>query len=168
MPFTVADVDKHNKGLSDKQKKQWVEVANSVLDDGGNDAKAIRMANGVVKKDTDIDVEAEKERIAKGYVPWGITTFDELDDFRAAQEQAYEINTLLDDFIGISLSIANSFGIDNKAELIMQAAEELKTRIGELQIKQRGEEDDLMKGNVDMDNPIDVHYALMEEGFVEP
>jgi hypothetical protein len=55
MPWTIADVDKHKKGLSDKQKKQWVAVANSVLakciKDGGTDATcaptAIREANGV-------------------------------------------------------------------------------------------------------------------------
>ena len=31
MPWTVDDVDKHKKGLSDKQKKQWVRIANAVL-----------------------------------------------------------------------------------------------------------------------------------------
>lgn len=56
MPWTTADVDRHKKGLSDKQKAQWVAVANSVLakciKDGGTDAtcapSAIRQANGVV------------------------------------------------------------------------------------------------------------------------
>ena len=55
MPWTVADVDKHKKGLSDKGKAQWVAVANSVLakciKNGGTDAtcapSAIRQANGV-------------------------------------------------------------------------------------------------------------------------
>lgn len=57
LPWTIDDVEKHKKGLSEKQKKQWVEVANSALqkclDDGGTDEdcapKAIRQANGVVK-----------------------------------------------------------------------------------------------------------------------
>lgn len=54
MPWTVADVDKHKKGLTDKQKEQWVKVANSALkacqEKGGKDcdASAIRQANGVV------------------------------------------------------------------------------------------------------------------------
>ena len=56
MPWTVEDVDKHKKGLSDKKKKQWVRIANAVLakcvKDGGTDEecapKAIRQANGVV------------------------------------------------------------------------------------------------------------------------
>lgn len=53
MPWSVADVDSHKKGLSLEQKKKWVSVANSVLKkclaDGGTDAtcapKAIRVAN---------------------------------------------------------------------------------------------------------------------------
>jgi len=56
MPYTLKDVDKHNKGLSKKQKAQWVAVANSVLDKcikNGDDestcaASAIKQANGVV------------------------------------------------------------------------------------------------------------------------
>lgn len=56
MPWTKSDVDRFNKGLSDKQKSQWVAVANSALkkcqDDGGDncDASAIRQANAAVKK----------------------------------------------------------------------------------------------------------------------
>ena len=56
MPWTVADVEEHNKGLSAKKKKQWVSVANSALQkciaDGGTDEScapgAIRQANAVV------------------------------------------------------------------------------------------------------------------------
>ena len=54
MPWTVKDVEKHNKGLTDAQKKRWVEVANLTLENcrkkGGKDcdAFAIRQANGVV------------------------------------------------------------------------------------------------------------------------
>ena len=58
MPWSVEDVDSKVKGLTDKQKKQWVAIANSTRDecisDGGDektcDAKAIRIANGTVKK----------------------------------------------------------------------------------------------------------------------
>lgn len=57
MPWTTDDVEEHKRGLSAKKKKQWVEVANSVLRkcmaDGGTEetcaASAIRQANGVVK-----------------------------------------------------------------------------------------------------------------------
>lgn len=54
MPWTVDDVNRFKKGLTAKQKKQWVAVANSVLEkcrkDGGSncEAKAIRQASGSV------------------------------------------------------------------------------------------------------------------------
>ena len=54
IPWTKKDVPKHKKGLTEKQKEKWVEIANSVLKqckkDGGKDceAKAIRTANSKV------------------------------------------------------------------------------------------------------------------------
>jgi hypothetical protein len=60
MPWTVADVEKHNKGLGDSQKARWVAVANSALkscmEKGGSEsecaASAIRQANGVVANES--------------------------------------------------------------------------------------------------------------------
>ena len=56
MPWSKSDVSRFKSGLSDAQKEQWVEVANSALqqclDNGGSqencEASAIRQANGVV------------------------------------------------------------------------------------------------------------------------
>jgi len=56
MPWTIADVDSKKAGLSAKQKRQWVEVANSALErclaDGRSqkvcEASAIKQANSVV------------------------------------------------------------------------------------------------------------------------
>ena len=50
MPWTVDDVEKHQKGLSDHQKKVWVAVANSVLAKTGDDGSAIRQANGAANR----------------------------------------------------------------------------------------------------------------------
>ncbi len=78
MPWTVDDVEAHNKGLSDSAKKRWVAVANSVrakcLADGGKegdcDASAIRQANGVVKGNEE---ELETDEVT--------LTPDEADDY---------------------------------------------------------------------------------------
>jgi len=56
MPWSVSDVESHKKGLSEKGKKQWCRVANSVLkrlmEKGMSEkeaaASAIKQANGVV------------------------------------------------------------------------------------------------------------------------
>lgn len=66
MPWKVSDVDTHKKGLTPKQKRQWVAVANSVmaacLKDGGTDAtcapQAIQQASGVVNKMLDVPTVA--------------------------------------------------------------------------------------------------------------
>lgn len=50
MPWSVSDVDKHIKGLSDTEKKRWVATANSCLADGKDDGTCVRLANGVVSK----------------------------------------------------------------------------------------------------------------------
>jgi uncharacterized protein YdaT len=51
MPWTARDVSRHNKSVkSPKRKKQWRDVANSILKRTGDDARAIRGANSVVKK----------------------------------------------------------------------------------------------------------------------
>ncbi len=65
MPWTVADVDKHKKGLTDRQKKQWVRIANSALAAcvarGGRrqacEASAIRQANGTVGTSSEGDMK---------------------------------------------------------------------------------------------------------------
>jgi hypothetical protein len=51
VPWTTQDVGKKNsKVKSAKRRKQWVDVANSVLKRTGDDATAIKEANGVAKK----------------------------------------------------------------------------------------------------------------------
>jgi uncharacterized protein YdaT len=51
MPWTPADAKEHTKEAKTKaEQKQWAEVANSVLAHSGDEGKAIRMANSVVRK----------------------------------------------------------------------------------------------------------------------
>jgi Putative phage serine protease XkdF len=63
MPWTVEDVDSHKKGLTPKQKRTWVHIANnalsSCLDEGKSqtfcEGRAIRMASGSVDKEMPSD-----------------------------------------------------------------------------------------------------------------
>lgn len=51
MPWTPKDATRHTKkAKSAKSKRQWRDVANSVLKKTGNDGRAIREANAVVGK----------------------------------------------------------------------------------------------------------------------
>lgn len=53
MPWTEDDVDRHHKGLSDAEKRQWVAVANQQLAQHGDEGRAIREANAVVNRRDD-------------------------------------------------------------------------------------------------------------------
>jgi hypothetical protein len=49
MPWTPADATRHTKkAKTPKAKRQWRDVANSVLSRGGSEGSAVRQANGVV------------------------------------------------------------------------------------------------------------------------
>lgn len=71
MPWTVKDVEEHKKGLTPEQKKQWVKIANAVLEDcqkegkSDCDGKAIRIANSKFSEDvmewTDEDLRKHNE-----------------------------------------------------------------------------------------------------------
>ena len=58
MPWKIADVASHMKGLTPKQEERWVSIANSAraqcIKDGGKesecDGKAIRIANSAMKE----------------------------------------------------------------------------------------------------------------------
>lgn len=51
MPWVVQDaIKKDKKANTSAKKKQWAAVANSVMKKTGDDAKAIKTANSVIKK----------------------------------------------------------------------------------------------------------------------
>ena len=62
MPWQVGDVDAHKKGLTPKQKRQWVAVANAALSrcqaagKADCEGSAIRQANAVVSKEAPDDL----------------------------------------------------------------------------------------------------------------
>ena len=51
MPWRSTDAAKKTKkAKSPKAKRQWSKVANKVLEDSGDEGKAMRIANAAVKK----------------------------------------------------------------------------------------------------------------------
>ena len=60
MPWAIDDVDRFKKGLTDKQKRQWLAIANDVLarcqkaGGQGCEAAAIKQANGAVQQEADM------------------------------------------------------------------------------------------------------------------
>ena len=71
MPWTIDDVEKHRKGLSEAEKKRWVRIANSALktcmEKGQSqeecDASAIKQANSVLSDNSQYQyINNEKEK----------------------------------------------------------------------------------------------------------
>jgi uncharacterized protein YdaT len=51
MPWTPDDAPSHTKkAASEKQKRRWAEIANKVLEETGNEGRAIREANAVIAR----------------------------------------------------------------------------------------------------------------------
>lgn len=51
MPWKAGDAARHTKKVrSARSKKQWKEVANSVLRSTGDEGRAVREANGVARR----------------------------------------------------------------------------------------------------------------------
>lgn len=51
MPWITQDATSHTKkATAASKKRQWTKVANSVLKKTGNEGKAVKVANGVIKK----------------------------------------------------------------------------------------------------------------------
>jgi len=149
MPWSTSDVDSHKRGLTDEQKKRWVAVANNVLktclDDGGNreqcEGKAIRIANAkaIVKKESDVtdEVDTDVKQLtqdkdyaeAMTYVPWGVTSFAELDQAHEAQEMAGNVHDMASSFSTIVSNIMSREEVTDKAKAIESLANEFATRV---------------------------------------
>lgn len=62
MPWTGKSFKKHNKGLTPTQATKAAKVANSVLEHGGSEGKAIAVANKAAAKD-----KSSHDPVKEGY-----------------------------------------------------------------------------------------------------
>ena len=63
MPWTPSDAERHtSKAKGSIAKRQWSDVANSVLQKTGDNGRAVRTANGVVNKRGSIVNIARKDK----------------------------------------------------------------------------------------------------------
>jgi len=126
MPWTAKDVERHKKGLSDKDKAQWVATANSVLKtclaDGGEldecDGRAIRIANAAVAeadKPTAENVaedDMERPEVLPEWVPYGIYTFVDLHARREVEAKAQNVRTVTEQFKQMVGNILDNYSFE--------------------------------------------------------
>jgi len=125
MPWDVSDVDRHKKGLTDAQKKQWVAVANDVLqrclDEGGSqsdcEASAIRQANAAVQKDHVVSFfkKAKEKQVVYGVVfePGYVDADDEWIDKDDVEDAAHEY---LMNYRNVKLS--HTHGLNDRVKVV--------------------------------------------------
>lgn len=79
----------------------------------------------------EIEVEEieEKERLEKGYVPWGVSSFAELEDARKAAEAAEKTYDILTDYTGIVSNILSNSEISDKSSAVISVTNELQSML---------------------------------------
>lgn len=80
----------------------------------------------------------EKTLIEKGYVPWGVTSFADLEKAREAEEMAEKTFDLLSDYTGLVSNIISSSDVEDKAA----AVESVTTEMQSMLKKTKYEDDD--------------------------
>lgn len=76
------------------------------------------------------DEQVEKEKLEKGYVPWGVTSFAELEKAREAAEAAARTYDLMSDFTGIVSNILSDSDIEDKVSAVAKATKEMENMLG--------------------------------------
>lgn len=125
MPWTIDDVERHKKGLTEEQKKLWVKVANAERErcivKGGDektcDAKAIKIANSVV------DGVKEKEWMSEEYQRKIAENF-----YKQEREQMETLKFLVGKLKEVEQTDEASDLIE-RAEMILNSRVDFKTRM---------------------------------------
>lgn len=192
MPWKTSDVDRFNKGLSRKEKRKWVSIANSSLkaciESGGSDAtcapKAIQTANGVIRRDkekemamknkpeieknTEIEEGSETKEIEEmydneiPYVPSSIVAFDQLDAMQITQEISEKLRCLTGLYNQMVSNIVYWYEGDKVAQLKIVSAE-FADRIEEILSSRIDGDDQEVPG----DTPMDQGQAIAAEKLTE-
>jgi hypothetical protein len=93
--------------------------------------KEIPMEDQEIIEETEVseDEVTEKDRLEKGYVPWGVTSFKELEEAREAAESAAKTYDLLTDYTGLVSNVLESSQVEDKAATIAGLTKELESKL---------------------------------------
>jgi len=158
MPWKKADVDKHIKGLTDKQKEVWIKVANSALDRclkaGGErqkcEASAIRQANAVAKGVKE-SVNEVQETLQKLEEVGRVVSKENESKIRAAIKALQDILT--------KLSAGNNVEEAEKQEAIREAKKLIEAELSHGQIRE------LLRQALHNENPAAKRWYFIRDVF---
>ena len=128
-----------SKGCSDTRKMATAHLRAMYAAEGGAkmgkkdlDELVEKAVNEFVSENP-TEADEFKAILAKGYVPYGITSFDELDKYRGARDFAHKTYSLTDDFNELIWGIMNNTDIEDKATAVKSLSDEYATRIKALE-----------------------------------
>lgn len=101
-----------------------------------SDEKVEQTVDEVLTESDKARKEKEKNH-EKGYVPFSISTFQALDDYRKAQEQADEVYSATSDFAGLIENVMYNPDITDKGKAIKSIADEFSSRIDKPKSKEQ-------------------------------
>lgn len=135
MPWTKSDVDRHKKGLTDRQKSRWIAIANSVLADTKDEGRAIRIANA---KCCESEFSEKPQMSSEFAPPAHMRIVDKLLEGMAEFPQTdqeylrYAIEAELD-AINLYQQLANKTTDPELKKVILDIAKEEKVHVAELE-----------------------------------
>lgn len=95
------------------------------------------------------EVDEDNDSLEKsGYVPYGVTDFDALDDARDAQMKTEELIGLASDFVGLANNVIFDPEIEDKGTAIVSLATQFADRLSD-EADDEGQDDDMDKETTD-------------------
>lgn len=135
MPWTTENPPRPAKNWPAEDKEKCVKAANAVIRDGGSDEDAIFACIKAAGRSTKMedkelsDVIGEEATKEMHWVPYGVTTFQELDAARESYEIVENLSRLNEDFISLAWNALNSEMVVDKASALRQLATDYESRI---------------------------------------
>lgn len=155
-----------SKGCSATKKMAAAHMRALYAAEGGAEMGKKELDEFVVKAIDEYNSEnpddtIDKDYMAVEYVPYDVTTFEALADYRAAQEQASEIHEVTQDFVTLASNILTGTPMEDRASALKALADEYGSRINDLPEVDL-EEKAVTKAEGDCGHPSS-HYLVVED-----
>jgi len=164
MPWSAKDAKKHKKGLTPAQSRKWSKVANAVLDDSGDEGKAIRIANSKVGESLTVFEELENELDYEDDEERGDRLYSEAPNFSyKVSIEAKELGSFSN--LGSAVEAIVKYGRDFKLPLRWDSDSEFMSGKGMVQIFLDGPQGE--EPLVDEDKE-DIEFLIASELDIDP
>lgn len=160
-----------NKGCSDSRDMAVAHMRR--LYQVENEKKSIEEIDAMVQKaidEFDADLETKEVVEEKGWVPWNVVTFSDLQTYRENEDRAEAVYSLTSDFLGLTRNVMTSTEITDKASAVKSLADEFATLVENPPMDEKAKRSDVSEadkkravaeyGNVQYADPTNKKYPI--------